>query len=385
MRFCPFMAVAALAFPMLCVTPDRAQPAPVQNSSRTRFGPVEITSDTQGIDFGHYLTGVLHSLRSKWYPLIPADARWTALESGRVAIEFKILKDGNAVEVRLASSSGNESLDRASLGGVVTASPFPPLPSEFKGDFLALRMNFFYNPAPKPQTSAESPAGPVSEPSAHPPTIVVPPRPISVVRPKYPKEARKKKIEGPVVLRASVTLDGTLRDLTVVSGDPILADAALEAVRQWRYQPSKVNGEPVEAQHEITVTFKRDESTAYLGPDDLSPDVPLEPPADIQERILAGELVSGDSREVTHPTTIFAPDPEYSETARRIKYQGTCVLGLIVGADGNPLSVWITRPAGEGLDEKSIEAVKLWKFQPATKDGEPVAVFLNVETTFRLY
>jgi TonB family protein len=220
---------------------------------------------------------------------------------------------------------------------------------------------------------------------AHPPKVVVAPRPISVVRPKYPKEARKRKIEGPVVVRATVALDGSLRDITVVSGDPILADAALEAVRQWRYQPSKVNGEPVEAQHEITVTFKRDQSTAYLGPDDLSPDVPLEPPADIQARILAGEFIAGSSKEVTHPGTIYSANPEYSETARKLKYQGTCILGLIVGADGIPLSVWITRPAGEGLDEKSIEAVKRWRFQPATKDGEPVAVFLNVETTFHLY
>jgi TonB family protein len=220
---------------------------------------------------------------------------------------------------------------------------------------------------------------------AHTPKIVVAPRLISVVIPSYPKEARKKRIEGPVVLNAVVALDGTLSDINVVSGNPILADAALEAVRQWRYQPSKVNGEPVEAQHQITVTFDRDQRTAYLGPDDLSPDVPLEPPADIQQRILAGEFLSGGSKEVTRPRTIYAPDPDYPEAARRIKYQGSCVLGLIVGADGKPISVWITRPAGEGLDEKSIEAVKQWRFQPATKDGEPVAVLLNVETTFHLY
>jgi TonB family protein len=219
---------------------------------------------------------------------------------------------------------------------------------------------------------------------AHPQKLVVAPRPISVVRPKYPKEARKKKIDGPVVLRATVTLDGNLKDIAVVSGDPILAAAALAAVQQWRYQPSKINGEPVEAQHDITVTFKRDESTAQIGPDDLSPDVPLEPSADIQERILAGEIPYGGGRAV-HPTATYSPDPEYSEPARKAKYQGTCVLGLVVDADGRPISVWITQPVGVGLDEKAIEAVQKWKFQPAVKDGEPVPVFVNVEVMFRLY
>lgn len=219
----------------------------------------------------------------------------------------------------------------------------------------------------------------------HAQKIVVAPRPISVLRPKYPKEARKKKIEGAVVLRATVTRDGNLKDITVVSGDPILAAAALEAVQQWRYQPSKINGEPVEAQHEITITFKRDESTAQIGPDDLSPDVPLEPPSDIQERILAGEFFSGGGRGVTHPKTIYAPEPEYSDPARKARYQGICLLGVIVGADGRPVSVWITRPLGMGLDEKAIEAVQKWRFDPATKDGEPVAVLLYVEVSFRLY
>jgi TonB family protein len=223
--------------------------------------------------------------------------------------------------------------------------------------------------------------------SQHPPKVVVAPRPISVVTPTYPKQARKKKIEGTVALHAVVTLDGTLQDINVVSGNPILADAALEAVRQWRYQPSKINGEPVEAQHEIVITFKKDKDgdTVYLGADDLSPDVPLEPPPDIAERLAAGEFFSGGGRDVTHPQATYMPEPEYSETARRAKYQCTNVLSVIVGADGQPLNVWVVKPCGEGLDEKSIEAVQKWTFHPATKDGEPVPVFINVETSFHLY
>ena len=85
------------------------------------------------------------------------------------------------------------------------------------------------------------------------------------------------------------------------------------------------------------------------------------------------------------PKTRYAPDPDYSEAARRDKFKGSNVLGLIVGPDGRPRDIWIVRGSGEGLDEKSIEAVEQWRFEPPTKDGEPVAVFLNVETTFNLY
>src|SRR5450631_2786065 len=88
---------------------------------------------------------------------------------------------------------------------------------------------------------------------------------------------------------------------------------------------------------------------------------------------------------VSAPKALYAPDPEYSEEARKAKYQGTCVLWLIVGPDGHPRDIRIARSLGLGLDEKAIEAVKQWKFEPAMKDGKPVAVQINVEVDFRLY
>jgi len=88
---------------------------------------------------------------------------------------------------------------------------------------------------------------------------------------------------------------------------------------------------------------------------------------------------------VSAPRPVFTPDPEYSEEARKAKYQGTCVLWLIVGPDGKPRDIKVARTLGLGLDEKAIEAVKQWKFEPAMKDGKPVAVQINVEVSFRLY
>lgn len=88
---------------------------------------------------------------------------------------------------------------------------------------------------------------------------------------------------------------------------------------------------------------------------------------------------------VTAPRVTFQPDPEYSEEARKAKFMGVCALSLIVGADGRPRDIEVARSVGLGLDEKAIEAVKMWKFDPATKDGKPVAVRINVEVTFHLY
>jgi len=88
---------------------------------------------------------------------------------------------------------------------------------------------------------------------------------------------------------------------------------------------------------------------------------------------------------VSAPRAIATPDPEYSEEARKAKYQGVCVLMLVVGPDGKPRDIRVARQLGMGLDEKAIEAVKNWRFDPAMKDGKPVAVAINVEVSFRLY
>ena len=88
---------------------------------------------------------------------------------------------------------------------------------------------------------------------------------------------------------------------------------------------------------------------------------------------------------VSAPRAIFSPDPEYTEEARKAKYEGMCVLWLVVGPDGKPRDVRVTRTLGMGLDQKAIEAVKQWRFQPATKDGKAVAVELSVDVAFRLY
>ena len=88
---------------------------------------------------------------------------------------------------------------------------------------------------------------------------------------------------------------------------------------------------------------------------------------------------------VLAPKLVFDPEPEYSEEARKAKYQGTCVLSVIVGPDGLAHDIKVTNTLGLGLDEKAIEAVRKWRFEPAMKDGKPVNVLISVQVNFRLY
>jgi bla regulator protein blaR1 len=92
--------------------------------------------------------------------------------------------------------------------------------------------------------------------------------------------------------------------------------------------------------------------------------------------------IGGD---VSAPKLVYAPDPEFTEKARRAKYQGVCVISTVVDAQGNPTQVQVVRHLGMGLDKKAVEAVKKYRFTPAMRLGNPVAVQVNIEVNFRVY
>jgi periplasmic protein TonB len=87
---------------------------------------------------------------------------------------------------------------------------------------------------------------------------------------------------------------------------------------------------------------------------------------------------------VTAPALLYKVEPEYSEEARKAKYQGTVVLYVEVDPTGKAVNARIMRSLGLGLDEKAIEAVRKWKFKPGYKDGKPVTVAATIEVNFRL-
>jgi TonB family protein len=218
-------------------------------------GSLDILSDTQGVDFGPFLSLAMQRVRDNWYHLIPESA---TRKKGKLAIEFAISKDGQISSMKLVASSGDVYLDRPAWGSITASNPFPALPPEFGGQYLALRFRFYYNPDK--------------------------------------------------------------------------SDAARDA-----------------------------QTSGVVGPSP-KPEEGVSPDGKLYHR---GEGAS-------NPRIIAQVDPEFSEKARQAKFQGLCVLSIIIEPDGTPSNIQVSRKLGMGLDEKAIEAVKQWRFQPAMKDGHPV-------------
>ncbi len=88
---------------------------------------------------------------------------------------------------------------------------------------------------------------------------------------------------------------------------------------------------------------------------------------------------------VSAPKVIYRVDPEFSEEARKNKWQGTVILRVVIGVDGKTHEISVQRSLGMGLDEKAIEAARQWRFEPGQKDGKAVPVEVSMEINFRLY
>lgn len=179
---------------------------------------------------------------------------------------------------------------------------------------------------------------------------------IKRVNPVYPADAKAAHVEGTVRFTALLGKDGTVKDLQLVSGPPMLVESAMAAVKQWVYQPTLLNGEAVEVRTQIVVNFRLD-------------------PAAGTYRVGGG---------VSPPHVISKSDPQYSAEALRAKLEGSVAVSLIVGVDGTPRDIKVVRSLGMGLDEKAVEAIGSWRFAPGDKEGNPVAVLAKVEVNFRL-
>jgi TonB family protein len=98
-----------------------------------------------------------------------------------------------------------------------------------------------------------------------------------------------------------------------------------------------------------------------------------------------GTAYRAEPRVISAPRAINSPPPDYSEEARRAKYEGSAIVWLVVDTSGSPRDLQIQRPLGLGLDEEAVERLRTWTFEPGKKDGQPVPVKINVEVSFRLY
>jgi TonB family protein len=104
---------------------------------------VELKSDPMGVDFRAYLVQVLAAVRRNWTAVMPESVRLGL--RGHVSIQFAIGKNGDVLKLVYAAQSGLRALDEAAVAGISASNPFPPLPSEFKGERIVVQLNFAYN------------------------------------------------------------------------------------------------------------------------------------------------------------------------------------------------------------------------------------------------
>jgi TonB family protein len=125
--------------------PRPPAPAPGESDGHSMQLP-QLLSDAQGVDFTSYLRQILQTVRRNWQSVIPESARLG--RRGKVAVVLSIGRNGQIEKLVFAEQSGADSLDKAAVAGVSMSQPFPPLPSEFRGEKIVVQFNFAYN-APK--------------------------------------------------------------------------------------------------------------------------------------------------------------------------------------------------------------------------------------------
>jgi TonB family protein len=226
--------------------------------------------------------------------------------------------------------------------------------------------------------------------------------------PRYPALAVVAHITGTVDIGLGVSPEGDVgRNSRLLVGHPLLAQPALEALRQWKFQPNVVQGEPTWSRVRALVRFNSDGTTAVdLAPAILAdsfgdPGTPksaatsVPRPASSPACTPAMERTQSPTLEhdaytvgidgIGFPKCVECPDPSYSDLARSAKISGVVVLHLIVTADGHTSNIQVKRSLGYGLDEKAVEAVANWEFEPALgPQDKPVPVWTDVEVNFRI-
>ena len=245
-------------------------------------------------------------------------------------------------------------------------------------------------PPPKPPTATSHPTSVPAPPPPPPKEIkqnkkkieefekgavrcigeIKPPRLIKKVDPIYPEAARQARVEGNVILGTRIDTQGRVSRVMVYSSKEFsLVQAAMDAVKQWVYEPLIVDGKPKEAVFTTQVRFK-------LGSQQKTET------AEVVGGVVGGVLKAGDS--VEPPRLIKKVEPKYPVEARKALVQGMVVLEVTTDEEGNVEKVEVLRSESSLLNQASIDAVKQWKYEPMMSKGKPVRLSFNVTLTFRL-
>ena len=194
---------------------------------------------------------------------------------------------------------------------------------------------------------------------------VLPPQKLYGPQPFYTEKAKRDRIQGVVILEAVVDEKGRVRAVKVLKGLPGgLTESAVNTVKKWRFKPATNNGEPVAVYFNLTTRFSLQQEQS----ESQDAGVGLNLPA---------------SEDVQLPVVVSAPPPSYTEGARQAGFQGVVVVLASIDKEGNVTNMKVLKGLPI-LDTATADAVKEWKFKPATLFGRPVAVVYKITVRFSL-
>jgi TonB family protein len=226
---------------------------------------------------------------------------------------------------------------------------------------------------------------------------IKPPRLINLVDPIYPEAARKAGAEGVVILEAQTDINGRVENTKILRSIPLLDRAAMEAVRQWVYEPAIIEGKPRGIIFTVTVRFTtNDGRSARSGTDGGAaggvvggvignrgvekPTVALS--KDEAERLQKMPPIKAEGN-IQPPKLIQQIDPAYPESARRERVEGVVILSATINIHGRVEDAQILRSI-PALDNAAIEAVRQWIYEPFIFEGKPRRCLFTVTVRFTL-
>ncbi len=189
-----------------------------------------------------------------------------------------------------------------------------------------------------------------------------PPKLAKLIKPVYPEEAREKKVEGIVILEAATDTEGDVAFVKVIRGmDKALNHAAVNAVKQWKYEPVIIEGDKKSVSFTVTVTFRLEEDAKRDYPENA---------------------VVLDKDET--PKIVKKVQPQYPQEARKNGVEGAVELEFLIDEKGLPVKVMVISSESSLLNEAAVNAVKQWVFEPYTVDGEIKPAVSTVKIKFKL-
>ena len=233
-----------------------------------------------------------------------------------------------------------------------------------------------------------------------------PPKLVTSVDPVYPEIARQSKVQGVVVLEATTDIYGRVAMVKVLRSIPLLDQAAIDAVRQWQYEPAIIDGQPKQVTFTVTVQFTLDEGKGAAGVTGgvvggVLGGVEGGVQGGVQSGVAGGVEggvqggVTGQGAEgnlngairckdgIQPPKLVKMVEPVYPEIARQAQVEGVVILEATTDEDGNVAAVRILRSIPL-LDQPAIEAVRQWKYEPLIIDGKRRKAIFTVTARFAL-